>query len=109
MADDYERAVRGAASLRCGVHRRGEGVSNDNHTEAFLKWRAVNFGEPLESVPSYPNVDIARGRVFDEWREDTYNGSPDPNREWNVEDWREYARLLFDDAYVLAVEVSVRK
>jgi hypothetical protein len=64
------------------------------------------FGRREPGCPNRPPPAEARSRVYDEWREELYNGEPSGCRTWNGADWKEYARLLFDDAFALAASLD---
>ena len=74
-------------------------ISRELHTPSFLAWydRLQNDKAVLSGG--------AGGRVYDEWRQDAYNGGT-PREKWNAYDHEEYARQLFDDAYALASEAD---
>lgn len=50
-----------------------------------------------------PEVEEARSRVFDEWREELFNGPGLPKGE---EEAQKFAEDLYTDAYLLAKEVD---
>lgn len=50
-----------------------------------------------------PKVAEARGRVFDEWRENIHNGPGVPK---GRDEATKFVEDLYHDAYVLAVEVD---
>jgi hypothetical protein len=76
-------------------------IVRERHTKGFLSW----YDRLQTDRATITGVSGAIGRIYDEWREDAYNGGQDKSA-WNTADHVQYATELFDDAYMIAGEVD---